>query len=103
MDKFEHAEVVKKANIYYGGKVTSRTVFCEDGQRRTLGFMLEGTYEFSTGAAETMEVLSGAMKVTQEGQPETLYKEGEVFHVPANRKFQAVVEDYTDYCCSYGE
>lgn len=35
MDMFEHVTVIKKANVYYDGKVTSRTVFLEDGTRKT--------------------------------------------------------------------
>ncbi|NTV45296.1 MAG: pyrimidine/purine nucleoside phosphorylase, partial [Chlorobiales bacterium] len=31
MDRFENVSVVKKANVYFDGKVTSRTVLFGDG------------------------------------------------------------------------
>jgi uncharacterized protein YaiE (UPF0345 family) len=42
-DKFENVTIIKKANIYFDGKVTSRNVFFADGTRKTLGFMLPGS------------------------------------------------------------
>ena len=42
MDKFEKVTIVKKANIYYDGKVSSRTVLLENGEKKTLGIMLPG-------------------------------------------------------------
>ena len=38
----------KKANVYFGGQVTSRTVQFVDGAKKTLGFMQAGNYEFGT-------------------------------------------------------
>lgn len=37
MSKFENVNVIKKANIYYDGKVTSRTVEFADGSIKSLG------------------------------------------------------------------
>lgn len=31
MDKLENVTVVEKANVYYNGNVTSRTIFLENG------------------------------------------------------------------------
>lgn len=42
MSEFRNVTVVKNANVYFGGKVTSRTVLFEDGSRKTLGVMLPG-------------------------------------------------------------
>lgn len=50
-DQFENVTVIKKANVYFDGKVTSRTVLFPDGSRKTLGFMLPGEYEFNTAPA----------------------------------------------------
>ncbi|MBP6468003.1 MAG: DUF1255 family protein, partial [Fusobacteriaceae bacterium] len=33
MEKFENVSVIKKANIYFDGKVTSRTVLFADGEK----------------------------------------------------------------------
>ncbi len=37
MDQLENANVVKKANVYYNGNVTSRTVLLADGTRKNVG------------------------------------------------------------------
>lgn len=102
MSEFKNVTVVKKANVYFDGKVTSRTVILEDGERKTLGIMLQGEYEFATGAKELMEVLGGSLDVKLPGADSYVtYKEGESFEVPANSKFQLIVKEVADYCCSY--
>ncbi|MEY8353567.1 pyrimidine/purine nucleoside phosphorylase [Lachnospiraceae bacterium 54-53] len=102
--KFEKVDVVKEANVYFDGKVTSRTVFFQNGERKTLGFMLPGEYEFSTGAEEFMEVLGGGMDVCLPGESSfTAYKKGGNFVVGADSKFRVLVREYADYCCSYKE
>ena len=63
MSEFKNVTAVKKANVYFDGKVTSRTVIFEDGERKTLGIMLPGDYEFGTGDKEVMEILGGSMDV----------------------------------------
>ena len=40
MNEFKNVTVVKKANVYSDGKVTSRTVLFADGTKKTLGIML---------------------------------------------------------------
>ncbi len=57
MTEFKNVTVVKKANVYFDGKVTSRTVLFADGTKKTLGIMMPGDYEFGTEAAEIMEML----------------------------------------------
>ena len=102
-DKFENVTIIKKANIYFGGKVTSRNVMFPDGTRKTLGFMLPGEYEFNTGSRETMEVLSGEMEVYLPGSREwQTFKGGETFEVTANSSFKLNLKGPVDYCCSYG-
>ncbi len=49
MEEFKGVSVVRKANIYFDGRVTSRTVLFADGSKKTLGIMLPGEYEFNTG------------------------------------------------------
>ncbi|MEA1982563.1 MAG: pyrimidine/purine nucleoside phosphorylase, partial [Campylobacterota bacterium] len=44
MSQIENATIVKNANIYYDGKVTSRTVNLGDGSTQSLGIMLPGEY-----------------------------------------------------------
>jgi len=40
MDKLENVSIIKKANIYFEGRVTSRTVLLTGGERKTLGIMM---------------------------------------------------------------
>lgn len=102
MSQFEQVTVVKKANIYFGGQVTSRTVLFADGTKKTLGIMMAGDYEFGTDSNELMEVLGGEMDVLLPGKSEWItVKEGDEFHVPAKTKFSLKVKETTDYCCSY--
>ncbi len=104
MSEFNKVTVVREANVYFDGKVTSRTVVFEDGTKKTLGFMQAGDYSFDTGAAEIMEMLGGEMDVKLEGSTQwKTYKAGESYEVPANSKFDLVVKEFADYCCSYIE
>jgi uncharacterized protein YaiE (UPF0345 family) len=102
-DRFENVTVVKKANIYFNGKVTSRNVHFPDGTRKTLGFMLPGEYEFGTSAPELMEILGGQMDILLPGSQEwQTIMEGQSFRVPADSKFKLILKVPVDYCCSYG-
>ena len=102
MSQFENVTVVKEANIYFDGKVTSRTVLFADGEKKTLGIMLPGDYEFGTADREIMEILAGEMEVKLPGSDEwQTITGGQTFEVPANSKFQLQVKTVTDYCCSY--
>lgn len=64
--------------------------------------MQAGDYEFSTGAAEIMEILSGELEWQLKGESE--WKKivgGQSFDVPANSVFLMKVPVVTDYCCYY--
>ena len=102
MSEFKKVTVVKNANIYFEGGVTSRTIVFPDGSRKTLGIMMPGEYAFNTGAAELMEILSGEMTVLLPGSSEWItVKGGESFEVPENSSFQLKVTAVSDYCCSF--
>lgn len=102
MPEFVNVAVVKKANVFFGGQVTSRTVLFADGSKKTLGIMQPGEYEFSTGAAEIMEIQSGELSVLLPGSSEWKpVRGGESFEVPANAKFVMRVATVTDYICSF--
>ena len=102
MSEFSNVTIVKKANVYFDGKVTSRTILFGDGTKKTLGIMMPGEYEFGTADKELMEILAGDMDVLLPN--EAMWKKftgGESFYVPANSKFSLKVNSLTDYCCSY--
>jgi len=102
MSEFSNVTVVKKANIYFDGKVASHTVLFPDGSRKTLGVMQAGEYEFSTAAAEIMEILSGELQWQMKGDSQwRKVAAGEAFDVPANSTFLMKVATVCDYCCSF--
>jgi uncharacterized protein YaiE (UPF0345 family) len=102
MAEFNNVTVVKKANVYFDGKVTSRSIIFSDGSKKTLGVMLPGEYEFSTGDKEIMEILAGDLEVLLPGAGEwKTVKGGEAFEVPAQSKFKLKIKKLTDYCCSF--
>lgn len=102
MEQFANVAIRKNANMYFDGKVTSRTILFADDRIKTLGIMMPGDYEFGTAAAETMEILAGELHVLLPGQTEWItYKAGDTFHIPANANFKLHVLTVVDYCCSY--
>lgn len=102
MDSFTNVEVIKKANVYFDGKVTSRMVIFSNGDRKTLGIMMPGEYEFGTAAKELMEIMAGKLEVLLPNKNEwQSIGGGQAFEVPANSKFKLKVTELADYCCSY--
>ncbi len=102
MSEFRNVSIVREANIYFNGKVVSRTVLFPDGSRKTLGIMLPGEYEFGTKEKELMEIMSGELAVLLPGEHAwKTIKNGQSFEVAADAKFQLNVKTVTDYCCSY--
>ena len=102
MSEFKGVTVVRESNIYFEGKVTSRTILFPDGSRKTLGILMPGEYEFGTDEKEVMEILSGNLDyllADEEGWKSV--SGGGSFEVPAQSKFQLKVKELTDYCCSY--
>lgn len=104
MSEFNNVTVVREANVYFEGKVTSRTLVFADGTKKTLGIMLPGEYVFNTDKAEVMEILAGALDVLLPGKTEwQKVKGGESFNVAAKSKFSLKVQELADYCCSFVE
>ena len=101
MSTIDNATIVKAANIYYDGKVTSRTINLSDGTTQSLGIMMAGEYTFDTNEAEIMEILSGDLEIKLPGQEWKTLSTPETFNVPANSSFDLKIRTVTDYCCSY--
>ena len=101
--EFGNATITKKANQYFNGQVTSRTVIDENGTQKTLGIMMKGDYTFNTIEAEHMEILAGLVEIEIKGitTNKGIIKGGEYFEVPANSSFEIKVLEVTDYCCTY--
>lgn len=100
--QFENVTIIKKANVYFDGKVTSRTILFKDGEKKTLGIMMPGEYEFGTAESEIMEVLGGSMEVLLPGAKDyQTFKTGDTFEVPEQSRFKLIIKEVADYCCSY--
>ena len=102
MSTFENVTIVKAANVYFDGKVTSRTIKFADGSPKSLGLMQPGEYEFGTAKREIMEIMVGELDILLPGASEwQKISGGESFEVPANASFSVNVKAVTDYCCVY--
>jgi uncharacterized protein YaiE (UPF0345 family) len=100
--EFNSVSIVKAANVYFDGNVTSRTVKFADGTTKSLGIMLPGEYDFGTDAAELMEILAGDLEVLLPNSEEwQTISGGQSFDVGANSRFQVKIKTIVDYCCSY--
>ena len=102
MNKFEAVNVIKAANVYFDGKVTSRTIEFTDGSVKTLGIMLPGEYKFNTGKPELMEIQAGQLTYCLAGETQWHeVKGGQSFEVPGNSSFELKVTQVADYICSF--
>lgn len=102
MSEFKNVTIVKKGNVYFEGKVCSRTVLFPDGSKKTLGFMLPGEYEFNTAEKELMEIQSGKLDVLLPNAKDwKKFSANTAFEVPEKSKFKLKVHELTDYCCSF--
>lgn len=100
--EFQQVTIIKKANIYFNGHVTSRSVLFPDGGLKTLGVMLPGAYEFKTQDRELMEIMSGEVDVQLPDHPDwQTFTGGMSFEVPAHSSFKLQVKELIDYCCSF--
>jgi purine/pyrimidine-nucleoside phosphorylase len=100
--EFKNVGVIKKANVYHDGRVTSRTIVLPGGQKKTLGVMLPGTYRFNTDAPEQMDVTQGRCKVQVAGTAAAQeYRAGESFNVPGKTHFDIEVLELLDYVCHF--
>ena len=101
--QFAGVTVVTKANVYFDGKVVSHSVLFADGSKKTLGLIYPGSYHFGTDAAERMEIVAGACKVTLDGQTVVnTYDAGTYFDVAAKSGFTIEVSaGLCEYICSF--
>ena len=103
MTQLQNVTLHKVANIYFDGKVTSRTALLDNGDKVTLGIMLPGEYTFNTDAKELMEITQGTLSYRLEDRDWVEINGNGAFEVPANSQFELKVIEITDYCCHYIE
>lgn len=90
-----------QVNRYFDDQVLSLG-FDNSNGKSSVGVMAPGQYQFSTSDDERMVVISGALVVQREEDPEpVLYSDGDEFHVPKNQTFSVEVTEFTAYLCEY--
>ncbi|MDB4435854.1 pyrimidine/purine nucleoside phosphorylase [Akkermansiaceae bacterium] len=102
--QFENVTAIAEGNVYFDGKVISHTIITAEGERKTLGVILPGSYHFGTEAAELMEIVGGSCSYVLDGTEENhTVPSGNDFNVPANSGFTITVEAECHYVCSFLE
>jgi len=102
MSEFNNVTIVRHANVYFDGGVTSRSIKFANGELKTLGLMQPGEYEFNTDKKELMEIQLGDVDVLFTGESQwQSFSAGEQFEVAANASFKITAKTLTDYCCSF--
>jgi uncharacterized protein YaiE (UPF0345 family) len=102
MSDFKEVTISRAANVYFDGKVTSRTITFNDGSFKTLGIMMPGDYKFGTNEKELMEITSGECEILLSGSDEwQSISSGESFNVEGDSSFEIKAKTIIDYCCTY--
>lgn len=90
-----------KVNEYFGGNVRSLG-FDGPGGSSTVGVMAPGEYTFSTGAPETITVISGLMDVRLPGSDVwRSFPAGTTFDVGGQSSFDLRIGVATAYLCLF--
>lgn len=100
--EFDPVKLMGPANVYFDGKVNSRTFYDNQGQKKTLGFVVAGEYEFSTSTIEEMELYAGEFELMLPGENTyRKYVAGDTFTIPCGIHFKVRSQTFADYCCTY--
>jgi uncharacterized protein YaiE (UPF0345 family) len=100
---YRNVEVKKRANVYHEGRVTSRSIITPEGEMKTLGVMLPGSYRFNTQAPERIDVTQGRCRIRLAGQTGVQeYRAGDSFEIPGDSHFDIEVLELLDYVCHFG-
>lgn len=91
-----------KSNIYFDGKVISRTFYKECGDRFTLGVITPGTYKFNVGDKEIVQLISGSAEICLP-EDEEFHKVsgGEKFVVSSDSEYDIRTCGVVEYLCDY--
>lgn len=98
----KNVEVVLDGNVYFDGKVTSRTFYRASGERFTLGIITPGSYTFQVGEKEIVKLLRGTVQICLPGECGFQeVAEGETFTVPSDSEYQIRTYEIVEYLCDY--
>lgn len=94
-------ETILKHNSYFEGRVQS-VAFVRNGLKATVGVIAPGEFQFNTGAAERMTVVSGELHARQKNGGWQAYPAGSAFEVPAGSSFDVkAVGGPAAYLCEF--
>ena len=100
--KIGNLTIETKGNIYFGGRVTSRSFYREDGTRFTIGIITPGTYTFDVGDREVIQLIAGAAEILLPAEKEWRRVEApDTYEVIANNSFRSRCFDVVEYLCDY--
>ncbi|WP_285163632.1 pyrimidine/purine nucleoside phosphorylase [Shewanella goraebulensis] len=102
MSVISQVDVATQANVYFDGKVISRTIHFANGSHQTLGVVMPGEYDFDTTQAEVMNITSGKFDVLlpEAAEWKTIVA-GSLFELDANVNFKIRTEVVSEYRCQY--
>lgn len=103
MKSFTNVTADSLANIYFDGRVVSHSIHFPDGTKKTIGVIFPGTYRFTTGAPEIMDIIDGFCEVNIDGSTATkIVSTNESFEVPGDSAFNITVNSgICQYICSF--
>lgn len=95
-------DMESKANVYFDGKVTSRTGYRADGSKFTLGIITAGAYTFAVGDLEVVQLIAGTVEILlpTESAWRTV-SAPDSFEVVANCDYQIRTSGVAEYLCDY--
>lgn len=101
-EKMKNVEIVTKANVYFDGRVTSRTCYREDGTKFTLGIITAGSYTFDVGDREIVQMIAGEVEVQLPGEQEwKKVKSPDSVEIPAQCQYNIRTKGVAEYLCDY--
>lgn len=86
-------------NFYYAGNVQSLGIDIEPYS--TVGIIKPGAYSFSTDFEEHVKILVGQLNVELPNKGWQLFKENEIYIIPANFSFNVSCSKDVCYLCQY--
>lgn len=94
--------VETKSNVYFDGRVTSRTCYQKDGRRFTLGVINTGIYTFDVGEREIVQLISGTAEILLPAAIQwRSVSAPDRFEVPSNCQYQIRTTGIVEYLCKY--
>ncbi|WP_371380449.1 pyrimidine/purine nucleoside phosphorylase [Sporomusa aerivorans] len=98
----KNLSVDSKANVYFDGRVSSRSCYKEDGTRFTLGVITPGTYTFSVGDREIVRLIAGTAEILLPTEKEwRRVSAPDSFEVIANSNYNIRCYEVVEYLCDY--